>query len=210
MKDFILFLLLVGIINISCNKDARISEEEFTLLINNYVEDLERKRWDIFVNNKGSSDPLKMLPLVDSIIYELKNNKKVIRVRPTIIKFIDGHDTIFTRFSIDSFLILNYRSFKINTISPIQELIFIDKFTDLILWDSGIGDGYSISLIEHIPSDTILLFEKTEYDIPIRIENNEKNCIYTILSNTRQTISESKVSFETQEAKMKYQKIDYV
>ena len=64
-------------------------------------------------------------------------------------------------------------------------------------------------MVQYIPYDTILLFENTHYDIPIRIENNERNCGLYILSNTRQSISETKVSFDTDPAERKYQSIDF-
>ncbi len=210
MKIITIILLFISLASIGCRNNSRITEEDFDLVIKNYVAELESKRWDIHNNLKGRSMSLKLLPLIDGINEELKTDQKVVRFRPDILHLIDQYDTIFfPKVPMDSFLILNYQSFKLNSLTKIQELIFIDKFTDLILWNTSFGDGYSTNVVQYIPYDTILLFENTHYDIPIRIENNERNCGLYILSNTRQSISETKVSFDTDPAERKYQSIDF-
>lgn len=177
LKYLTILLLYIGLTSIGCINTPRLSEEEFDLVFKNYVAELESKRWDININLKGRSVYLELLPLIDGIIEELKNNQKVVRFRPDILHYISQYDTLFSyKVPIDSFLTVNYHSFESNSLTKIQELIYIDKFTDLILWNTGFDDGYSISVIRYIPNDTILLFENTHYDIPIRVENNERNC----------------------------------
>lgn len=210
MKYLTIFLLYLSLANIGCINNSRISEEEFDLVFRNYIAELESKRWDIYINLKGRSVYLELLPLVDGIIDELKKEQKVVQFRPEILQLIDQYDTIFSpKVPIDSFLTLNYHSFKSSSLTKIQELIFIDKLTDMILWNTGFGDGYSESVIQYIPSDTILLFENTHYDIPIRVETNERNCGRYILSNTLQSISETKISFDTYPADKEYQSVDF-
>jgi hypothetical protein len=203
-------LLFICFANVGCIDGSRISEEDFDLVLSNYISGFESKRWDIYVNQKGHSSFLEFLPLIDGIIEELKNNEEVVRYRPDILDFIDRYDTEFGGpIAIDSFLIINYNSFKLNTLTKFQELTYIDKFVELILWNTSIGDGYSDIVIHYIPSDTILLFENTHYDIPIRVETYENNCGRYILNNSRQTISESKISFDTQQSDKEYQNIDF-
>jgi hypothetical protein len=210
LKYLTILLIYISLTSIGCRNTPRLSEEEFDLVFKNYVAELESKRWDININLKGRSVYLELLPLIDGIIEELKNNQKVVRFRPDILRYISQYDTLFSaKVPIDSFLTVNYHSFKSNSLTKIQELIFIDKFTDLIFWNTCFGDGYSESVIQYIPNDTILLFENTHYDIPIRMENNERNCGLFILSNTSQSISETKVSFDTYPASRKYQSIDF-
>ena len=149
--------------------------------------------------------------LFDGIIDELRSTQKLIILRPKIIQYLDDRQSFVgpNGYPVDSFLIVNYEDFKSNTLNQVKELNYIDKFTDLIYMDSWIDHSWQTRPIKYVSTDTMLLYENTHYDIPIRIEEFEHNFGKIILSNTLQSVSESLLSFDTYDAKKEYQTIEF-
>ncbi len=197
--------------HIGCNYDSRLSDEDFGLLVNNYISEFEKKKWFIDQNHKNIKDSSSILLLFGGILDELRLNQRVISFKPKIIQYLDERQSFVGPYShpVDSFLIVNYQAFKSNTLTQVKELNYIDKFTDLMYWDNWIDHSWLTRPIKYVSTDTMLLYENTHYDIPIRIERYENNFGIIMLSNTLQSVGESIISFDTYDASNKYQKIEF-
>ncbi len=196
-------LFLFFVLHLACKNKPQLPLEDSTILINYCISDLQSKRAYISRYTYHLNDSKRVLPLLDSITRQLEVFRSLTNSRDSIIDYLDKNGIKLNEdtYPVDSFLIINYESFKSNTLSAIKELHYINKFTDQLYWDfwQCIMDFDTLRLVAN---DTILLYENSHYDIPII-------CPSKILSNSLQSKSETMVSFDTGKSNNKIQKVYY-
>ena len=194
---------------IGCGNHAHLSNEDETLLLNKYLIEFKDKNWSISRSISDETKSKTVTSMIDRIIHEVEKQGKLDKSREVIVNYIHQYlnDSKRINHEIDSFLVFNLVSFEKENLTFVQELNFIDKFIDLVYWDKWSCNLSTNRVIRYMPKDTVLLYEDSNYDLPIRLEYMESSCGFTILSNSLQTISPNQVSFKTDKKITKIQKV---
>ena len=175
-----------------------------------YVEGFHRIKF-LVANNANAKRDEKLLPLIDSIIFQTNTKSISYECRQTIVEEyrkipkprIEDEQERFNNLEI------SVGKFQTHQTTFLEDLRFIDAFLAEKYyqhWACNMG----IHRIETLLSfDTLMLSADREYELPIRIEYNGMPSSVSIISNSIQGSKPNTIRFKTHKDSMDYQTIRY-
>ncbi len=210
VQSLITLILLVFLVS-GDFKNKNLSDFEEKILVEDYLQEFYLIKHEMIDNGQHKKSNNKLFGLVDKIIDELENHNKLDNSKIDLIEFFNRINSIKTMAEKPQTIkledVINLQNGKLTLI----EEFYVAKHIVLL----GFWHNWSCNMEFETPKvytirDTMNLTENRTYKFPLRIEYNNLNYSYYILTNTLQDDDPNYVKLEipaaqTEPLKYKYE-----